>query len=131
MNFRIIKLLPSEGAWNKLSKKLFVREFFKFNVTRFNVFYLAVILSLVTAGFVFMNSYGDNGIANFNGLKSSTSSENVGQNKNSRNSIETKNSIEKDGTLQSKGNNKNKKPNNGVVLDDGENRKLDESSNEE
>ncbi len=40
-------IIPSEGVWTKLAKKLSLREFFKFSFSSFNVFYLVVLISTV------------------------------------------------------------------------------------
>lgn len=42
------ELIPSSSVRNKLMRRVAVREFFRFNPARFNIYYLAVILTAVT-----------------------------------------------------------------------------------
>ncbi len=49
-SFSDFRIEPSSGLWKKISTKLAWRNFFSFNPTAFNAYYVAGLLTIVTAG---------------------------------------------------------------------------------
>ena len=54
-SFTGYKIPPSGGIWKKIVRKLIYREFFFYNLSRFNIFYLGGILAIVFGGLILFN----------------------------------------------------------------------------
>ncbi|MBN2757287.1 MAG: hypothetical protein JXR51_08925, partial [Bacteroidales bacterium] len=46
-SFNDYKIKPSLNVWNKINKKLNVNQFFKFNLSKINIYYIAFSTALI------------------------------------------------------------------------------------